>query len=1846
MLQILAFLASLLFATTTATPYDALKREAEKFVEEKSYAHAHQLYEQAGKLTLPAIERRWVDFRLADTAWRMDESNRDTTALVAIVNGTEHDRVWAEANESLGDLTSGNNYYLDALDWWAGSDDIDYARKRYLSIFRRLASENRYGYRNQIPREVLVNVISIANDTNDAMHARFLLAQQLLGEGRPDSMERAGELLAEIIAAGKKSEWYDDALYTAATYASSVGHIIVNGEPDPHASFTRALELYRRLVNEFAKGESKYRDDAERAIQDILAPSVNLGAAGTFLPDSEQEVNLNWRNTKRVELAIYAVDLMTFQEKGNVHWMNTLRRDPKPLRTWTYETNDSGDHIPGYHNERLMPRLERGAYWMTASADGKSAGLLLMVTDTHILLQSSPSLLQIYVSDVLRGEPIAGARVRVGQRWGNYESRVDEATTNADGIAVVKKVNDNPEVVMAASAGKGKQAWHATYSYGYRSSTDGWKLYAFTDRPAYRPGETVQWKVIARTRENDLFSTPAGQKISWEIRSPRDEKIATGDATLNAYGSFSSSLALTDAMPLGEYRVTFKVGNDDDIGNATLFRLEEYKLPEFQVSVSTPDKKLYRLGDTIEATIDASYYFGGPVANATVEAVIYQQPLYRYWFPWRKYPWYYDDISDFARSGPVLRTETLKTDANGRAVVRIETPRDGNDTRYRIEARVVDASRREVRGEGSVAVTKQRYTVMAQPEHYIHRPGDPVEVDFKAVDANDQPVQATGTVKVIKRAWIEKDRAYADEEVLSSNVATNAKGEASFMFTPRREGYYTVRWTSEDRDPNRPLRARDVVTAETMVWVADRATTDLSYYTGGLQLIVDKETLRAGETASVMVVAPASGQWVVVNATGDDILDTRVVHLDGTVKLVQMTVDARHEPSFTVNATSVFDRAIATDNKVIVVPPAEQFIDVGVKSDREEYQPRDEGTITITTRDVEGKPVAAEVALAVSDEAVTAIQQDLAGDPREFFYGNERSATLQVTGSAQTQQYVRLVENKNKVLIDDRLKDREDAAAQKQAGYVDMDRFEVNGVVGGVLGGARDAAAAPAPAPPPMAEAITVTSQAPAPEVQKTAMAAMKKDGTSVEVEVRSDFRTTAFWKSDIVTDANGIARVAFKFPEGLTTWRATARAATTAAQFGIGTSTSRTNMPLIVRLQAPRFFVAGDHSTVSGVINNNTDEAMRIEPKLEVEGLTLNMTTNAPINVPAHGEARADWSVVADRPGNAKLRVSAVSRGVVRASGAPPSPQGAPEARTTPQYADAMQKSFVVYEHGIDKLKRRSGKLRAGDSASSMAEAVITLALPRERRATDLVVQVAPSLAVTMLDALPYLIDYPYGCTEQTMSRFLPAAVVAKTLSQMGLDAKKRIPRLDDVTKASIARLYDFQHGDGGWGWWKEDQGSTYMTAYVVWGFSIARDAGMDVDTERVQRAFTWLNEHLKENEGDWETDAWIVHAMSAWNNRPSKNSQDAFDDAWEHRERLTSYSRALLALTAHRYGAKEREAVLVRNLENGVKIDRTPDQSVLVRGGSSTAETMATAHWGADRFWWRWHDGPIESTAFVLQALVASDPKHKLVEPAMNWLVKNRRGAQWTNTRDTAITVLALNDYLRASGETVRDVTYEVTVNGKPIATKTVTAKQLLDAPSRFSVDPSILRDTDQEIRIRANAPVYFSAEARFVSLEEPVKAAGNELFVKREYFRLAPKPTLLKGVVYDRIPLGDGDAVISGERVEVVDTIETKNDYEYLLFEDLKPAGLEAVELQSGQSLYATNKDGVSQWIYQELRDRKVAMFADRLIQGTWTIRYTLRAETPGEFHALPLLGHAMYVPDVRANGEEVRVVVRDR
>jgi hypothetical protein len=770
--------------------------------------------------------------------------------------------------------------------------------------------------------------------------------------------------------------------------------------------------------------------------------------------------------------------------------------------------------------------------------------------------------------------------------------------------------------------------------------------------------------------------------------------------------------------------------------------------------------------------------------------------------------------------------------------------------------------------------------------------------------------------------------------------------------------------------------------------------------------------------------------------------------------------------------------------------------------------------------------------------------------------------------------------------------------------------------------------------------------------------------GEEPAVVVRSDFRATAFWQPDLATDDDGEATVKVKMPDALTTWRATARLATEANRFGIGSASAVTRQPLIVRLQAPRFFVVGDTCTVSAVINNNTDEKLDVSADLTVAGLSLagQPGSATPATVPPRGEARVDWTVAALAAGEARIRVTGKGD----------------------KFADAMEKTYVVHEHGIEKFLAASTKVR-GDSAT------LPINLPAERKpgATEMAVQIAPSLAVTMLDALPYLADYPYGCTEQTMSRFLPAVIVTKTLKDMGMKAEavaqklfggteeanrsnrtNTSNRLPDMTRAGLDRLYDFQHADGGWGWWKEGESDPFMTAYVLWGFALAKGAGIEIRDGVVQRGLDWLEKKLVEAEDQPDLQAWELQALSA-HNRSNKFTAKAMERLWKNRDQLNAYTRALFLLATQNYGDPNKTAaILARNLRDGVTTDENPDASLLLGNRSPITDhrSLATAHWGSDGLWWRWSEGGVEATAFALKGMLSANPTDDLVEASMNWLVKNRRGAQWSNTRDTAIVILALTDYLKISKETAPDLEYDVLVNGEKIATRKINADNALSAPSRFVVKADILRNGTNEVTVvrRGEGALYASVHARFFSLEEPITPAGNEIFVKRQYYRIAGRPTLLKRYVYDKQPLNDGESVRSGDRIEVMVAVEAKNNYEYLVFEDQKPAGFEAVAIRSGESLHARaltgpagqrrfaaglhdvdNSDytGQTRWVYQELRDRKVALFIDKLPQGIWEIRYELRAEVPGRFHALPVLGHAMYVPEIRCNGAESRVQVTE-
>ena len=2015
--------------------YSKLKSDAEQFYASGSYARANEVYARVEKTGLSPAEARWVEFRLADTSWRAQAATEtaDTTKfeqaqkqLEELIRTNdkddERDLVWAEAHESVADLfwTRRNQmnwgaawpHYQQALDWWAGQREIDRARDRYLKIVFKAAEPPRPDayyyytyYGNYVPLNILENALKISGSENDQAHLHFLIAMTMrYTSGDWETRQRVPDEFEAALKPGRQTHWYDDALFHYAEWMNNTGAIrqLDNGQWQQEPDYVKALELFRRLVQQFAKGETRYYDQAQQQIKSIVDPTLSVGISNIFLPDSELQFALNARNVRRVDFALYRIDLTRDvrltknldQDEGEgddngSNWIQKLQMSGVPVKAWSKDlganSGNVNDHKPYSGQARIEGKLPVGAFLLEAKSGSLSARDLLLVTDASLVVKSSSKQALVYFSNALTGAPIPNANVVLWESY--YENnkwhwRKLRQTTNSDGLApFTLRSTASYRNLLVTAENNNRQAFSTAYAGG-SSGREAWRIYAFTDRPAYRPKETVQWKFIARQFGSGVYSTPANQMVEYQINDPRGTKVTEGKATLNAFGSAWGSLELGEQLPLGEYNIQFwDEGRHNGIGSAKLFRLEEYKLPEFKVTVQTPEenrkKKSFRLGEKVEVNIQADYYFGGPVSNAAVEVVVYQNAFYHYWYPHRDYAWYYDDLQRQGRQyyggqGQVIKRETIKTDATGKATLVFDTPRENynQDFEYRIEARVTDSSRREIIASDNVRVTRQRYYVYPRAERNIYRPKDKVTIDIKALDANEQPVTTEGIVKVTRDYWWEvwldpngrevkgeelrllqekfrsafplpatkgqkpwrlKFRGYQHDDILTQTVKTDAEGSAQFQFTAEREGYYRVAWESSQSSqalPGSPGAARrdrflPPIKAETSVFVATNATTELGYRHDGVEIIVDKDTFRAGQTAPVMLFVPTSDRYVLFSVEGEDLYSYKLVHVTGTAKLLELPIEEKHVPNIYLSAAMVSDGELYIATKQVVVPPLQQFLSVEVKADREQYQPREEGTLSITTRDVDGKPVSAEVALGLFDESVKYIQQDYAGDPRQFYYGAKRGQMVQIQSSFNQKAYVKLAEGLNKLLVDEktlaqqRLRDgsEKDAPYERLQSLSDLE-MRPSGTLGGVrsnykLDGFKSLAREETGAESEGAadRVAFADGRVDSPSLRKSGAAAPPPPGQEPAVQVRSDFRSTILWQPDVKTDGNGAATVKVKYPDSLTTWQATARVATTGSQFGIGNASTRTKQPLIVRLQAPRFFVVGDQVTVSAVINNNTNQAMQVASSLTAEGLTVSGLVvdgkpvkgeQSPIEVKPGAEARVDWLVTvitATEARQAKLKVEA------RASDG------------SNKYADAMEKTFTVYEHGIEKFISRSGKMRS-DSVT------IKLDIPKERRpeTTTLTVQVAPSMATTMLDALPYLIDYPYGCTEQTMSRFLPAAITAKTLRDLGLKPETAMQKifggieqstaaathpkgphdlkeLDQITKASLERLYNFQHSDGGWGWWKEGDSDHFMTAYVLWGMALAHQAGIEVKQDVTARAASYLDKELVEEEANYDTQAWMLHALAVYQanagsagilpasgrgnvSAPSKFQSTAFNNLFTNRDKLNAYTRALLALSAHNFGYADKAKTLIENLENGVKIDSKPDTSIVQSGGqSSDPSVIATAHWGEDGFYWRWSEGGVEATSFALRALLAIDPQNRLVEPVTNWLIKNRRGAQWSNTRDTTIVVLTLNDYLRQSKELQPQLSYEVLVNGTSIATKQITPDEALGAPSKFEIPRELIRDGANEISIRrtsGDGPLYFSAQAKFFSLEEPVQAAGNEIFVRRQYFKLVNHPTLLKGFVSERVPLNDGDTVKSGERVETVITIEAKNNYEYLLFEDLKPAGLEAVQLRSGENLYVkeiksgalarsagilpasyeskssmmnfqspTDFTGRTRWVYQELRDRKVALFIDHLPEGIWQLSYEMRAESPGAFHALPVLGHAMYVPEIRTNGAEVRIRVVD-
>ncbi|MDQ7779460.1 MAG: MG2 domain-containing protein [Planctomycetota bacterium] len=1695
--------------------------------------------------------------------------------------------------------------------------------------------------------------------------------------------------------------------------------------------YTEAIAEYTKLIKDFEK--SSWKGAAETQIATILAKEIVIEQTNVQLAGDKAHINVTYRNTNQIQFKAHELDIARFiaDAKKEIEadkkdwWESKLQNLPHYLiyeygyknyiskqdaAVWDSAVKDDGSHR--YATADIeTPLTARGAYVIEASTPQANTCINILIVQDLVLIEKSLKNNRLfYVCDARTGWPVANANVDVFEythKWVDSHQRYHWYTrstrklTADNGIVEMEKKNlrdHQPTVFAMAVADGGRMAFAGVQWWGQYSpsvSESGCRVFVATDRPVYRPSHKVNMKLWVRERGQGDYVAPNPQAPSsvWiQIRDPKGNTVFEKNLSTDSFGGVCDSFVLDENAALGMYHMQVKVNGNWVQQGGGQFRVEEYKKPEYEVTV-TAAKGQAKLGEKLEVEIKARYFFGAPVTDATVKYKVFRQdydfnyffpgewdwlygPGYGYcwydypWFPWWGrwackcviwYPWWGGAPQ---KEKELVKEGEARIGEDGIVKVTVDTTsakenHPDRDHIYFIKAEVRDASRRTIEGEGSVKVTRQQFYVFMQTDRGFYDPKDQVFINLKALTPDNAPIKCKGKVTVSRVAYTGQNNAQIVEEPIQTwDAETDDDGKLDFSLAADKSGQFKVAFETQDSWGEKVIGA-------IVFWVAGGDFDGTLYRFSDLELITDKRSYAPGETAHVMLNAAEAGTMVLFSDQVDNgtLLSYTLIPLTHKTKVLDIPITKSHVPNFFIEATAVRNARLLQQVRELCVPPQEGMINVTLTTNKAEYKPNEEGEIEVKVTTPDGKPVQTQIALTAFDKSVLYIQPEITPDIRAFFWGQKRSHYLQILSSLQLaftgdRHRNSPQHNVHGGPIPDSWFGTWGAMWIDWRGAGDevlQEQLEGNAL--GFTGGSRRKGGEMADGAP---------AKPGAPEEAKSGLRAESKEKSLKDkesspgapefkqAEVRTKFADTALWLADLNTDENGVAKTTIKFPENLTTWKMKAYGITTATRVGAAESESVTTKKLILRLQAPRFFVERDEVVLSANVHNYLAAEKTARCSIEVTDKLIEVLSEKTVDVvvPANGEKRVDWVVKVKEEGVAEITMKAL----------------------TDEESDAMGMKFPVLVHGIDKTVSLCGSIRT-DGADTIK---IPLSVPAERKpsASWLEVRFSPSLAGAVIDAMPYLISYPYGCTEQTLSRFLPTVIVRKTLSDAGIklediashrtnlnaqqlgDPRARknqqwkiyadSPVFDSrevqrMIDAGLDRLYSFQKSDGGWGWWAADESSMYMTAYALYGLMTALECDVKVRQDVIARGYNFLEaevradvEEMKKHKGAWCNQAYLAFVLSL----QKKKNDEQLNLLYERRAHLNLYGKAMLALTFHKLGDAEKANLLKQNImqyyekddENQTAWFKTPEDD-----------------------WWYWWNNDIETNAYVMKMLVALEPKSEVLPKLVKWLLNNRRnGWYWRSTRDTAICVQAMCEYMRASGESVPDYNLVLSYDDGAIKKETkVSADNMFTFDNTFSMSGDALTSGDHTLAVtrQGKGAVYYSCYLNYFTKEEDIKGSGLEIKSVRTYYKLERvaheeevegsrgQKVTEERVRYKRIPLKSGDTLISGDLLEVELRLISKNDYDYLVFEDMKPAGCEPVALRSGGRYGELCSN-------MELRDEMVVFFIGWLSQGEHLVSYRLRAEIPGKFHVLPTKGWAMYAPELRCISDEIRLNIEDK
>jgi uncharacterized protein YfaS (alpha-2-macroglobulin family) len=1393
---------------------------------------------------------------------------------------------------------------------------------------------------------------------------------------------------------------------------------------------------------------------------------------------------------------------------------------------------------PGERDESqrvTVPVKDTGVYLVEATNGTLRAYTIVVVTDIAIISKAAPGRLLCYVVDRATGNPIAGAATRV---WIEQQEVADKPT-DGQGIVDVAITQPKPENVAVLATYNNRVAVNTPGAWNMGLESRNLRGYTYTDRPVYRPGDTVHFRTIVRAENPTGYTISQDRDLRLELRDPRTyQPIWQQTAKLSDMGTAHWDYVIPADANLGFYYLNIQSG--ERYVEGVRFSVQDYKKPEYAVKVTAQTPRALQ-GQPIKATIDAKYYFGEPVANAKVKWVVHTSP---YW-PYGRYESDSESGEDGAAEGDEGDAEadtygadqesehSGTLDADGKLQITVPTRVNSKkqDMTYRIEARVTDQGNREISGRGYALATYGSFFLTADPTSYVYSKGSPAIINVTAQDYDKNPVATAFRAELTDWNWKKR----SGEVVATSQGQTGADGKGQVQFTIPDAGEFRVRITAVSTN-NREVEDTAYLWApgETPLWAGTQEER--------IQIVADKKSYAPGDTAHVLIVTGKDPVSVLVTSEGNGLYSAQVIKSSGGSATVDVPIQPEYAPNFYVSAAFIRGSKFYTGNKSLKVPPTQHVLKVDLQPSKPQYQPGDPGAFTIQATDSAGKPVAgAEFSLGVVDEAIYAIEPETAGSIVSAFYGTVYS----------------------KVATDSSLS------------------FYFTGQAGKRAMG--------------LASASEIGGRT------STALAQLKPERL-VQPKIRKAFPDTAFWVADVHTDSRGQAAVKFEYPDAITSWRATTRGVTQDTRVGSAVENTIVRKNLMVRLVVPRFFRRGDQITVSTIVQNYLPAEKSARVSMDFTGLQVIEGSTRDVPVPSRGTVKVDYRVRVLDADSAKVLGKAL----------------------TDVESDAVELTLPVIPFGVKLAVAKSGSTeRAGNSTVTEQ---LTFPTGVESGTRKLTIEITPSIAGTIFGALDFLTSFPYGCTEQTMSSFLPNVLVADAMKKLGVKGNFDPQTLNKQVQAGLDRLYQYQHPDGGWGWWRTDDSQPFMTAYVLAGLVQAKAAGYEVEQDRIDSARKWLGpQFTRPSEVKTDLRAYMAYSLVL---SGSESNAAIVDSVWSQRATLTSYGRALLGLAMVQVN-DSRASDLAKQLAADAKQDDTQawwptDTNNLMNLNGDTTP---------------------QATAYALKLLDLVEPQSPLLAKAALWLATHRgEGYYWDSTQQTAMVIYGLTDYLQRTQELKPNFSVEVQVNGKTVATRKFTAASATEPPASITVTEAQLAPSANQVRLvkTGDGRLYWSARGEYYSSQPNAVNMGSfQISTVREYFKLTPRQTGDR-LIYHLEKL-DGPVQV-GDTLAVRITVGGSN-WRYLMIEDPIPSGTESIVRDDLYQLDEQPPWWVNRWSnHRELRDDRTTFFNYYFARGQSEYTYLLKVVNPGVFRVSPTRVEPMYQPQYLSTSDAATVTVK--